>query len=163
MSLTPGAPIRKARERAGLTRAELARQARTSPSAIARYESGQSSPKIESVRRCVDAGGFDLRVEPADASPQRQAAADAAFTRIAVIAQAHGTSVVTGDRKHYERIEGLRIEDRMRGWTDGRRATRIPLCSGAVMQTREVKALHMACAWACGNGVVPGRDHPPDP
>ena len=70
MSLTLGALIRDARERAELTRAEFARRARTSPSAIARYESGQSGPKMESVQRCADAGGFfNLRVEPADASP----------------------------------------------------------------------------------------------
>ena len=80
-SLTPGALIRKARERADLTRAELARRARTSHSAIARYESGQSTPKIDTARRCVDACGFDLRVELVDASPQRQAAADASSAR----------------------------------------------------------------------------------
>ena len=33
---------------------------------------------------------------------------------IAAIALAHGASVVTGNRKHYERIEGLRIEDWIR-------------------------------------------------
>ena len=32
-----------------------------------------------------------------------------------LIALAHGASVVAGNRKHYERIEGLRIEDRIRG------------------------------------------------
>ena len=67
-SLTLGALIREARERAGLTRAELARRARTSPSAVARYETGQSSPKIETARRCLDACGFEvwLCVEPVD-------------------------------------------------------------------------------------------------
>ena len=34
---------------------------------------------------------------------------------IATVALAHGASVVTGNRKHYERIEGLRIEDWIRG------------------------------------------------
>ena len=34
---------------------------------------------------------------------------------IATIALAHGASVVTGNRKHYERIEGLRTEDWIRG------------------------------------------------
>ena len=34
---------------------------------------------------------------------------------IAAIALAHGASVVTGNRKHYERIEGLRTEDWIRG------------------------------------------------
>ena len=82
-SLTLGALIREARDRAGLTRAELARRARTSPSSIARYETGRSSPKIETAQRCVDACGFELRVEPSHVSPQRQAATDAAFSRSA--------------------------------------------------------------------------------
>lgn len=34
---------------------------------------------------------------------------------IAAIALARGASVVTGNRKHYERIEGLRTEDWIRG------------------------------------------------
>ena len=34
---------------------------------------------------------------------------------IAAIALAHGASVVTGNRKHYEHIESLRIEDWIRG------------------------------------------------
>lgn len=34
---------------------------------------------------------------------------------IAAIALAHGASVVTGNRKHYQRIEGLRTEDWIRG------------------------------------------------
>ena len=34
---------------------------------------------------------------------------------IAAIALAHGASVVTGNRRHYERIGGLRIEDWIRG------------------------------------------------
>ena len=80
-SPTLGALIREARERANLTRAELARRARTSPSAVARYETGQSSPKLETAQRCVDACGFDLRVDLVEPSPQRQAAADAAFAR----------------------------------------------------------------------------------
>ena len=81
LSLTLGTLIREARERANLTRAELARRARISPSAVARYETGQSSPKIGTAQRCVDACGFDLRVELVEPSPQRQAAADAAFAR----------------------------------------------------------------------------------
>ena len=34
---------------------------------------------------------------------------------IAAIALAHGASLITGNRKHYERIEGLRTEDWIRG------------------------------------------------
>ena len=81
MSMTLGALIREARERAGFTRAELATRARTSPAAVARYETGRSSPKIETAERCIRACGVDLRVELVRVSPQRQAAADAAFAR----------------------------------------------------------------------------------
>ena len=80
-SLTLGALIREARERAGLTRTELAKRARMSPSAVARYETGQSSPTIDTTQRCVDACGIELRVDLVHVSPQRQAAADAAFAR----------------------------------------------------------------------------------
>lgn len=34
---------------------------------------------------------------------------------IAAIALAHGASLITGNRKHYEHIEGLRTEDWIRG------------------------------------------------
>jgi tRNA(fMet)-specific endonuclease VapC len=34
---------------------------------------------------------------------------------IAAITLAHGASLVTGNRRHYERIDGLRIEDWIRG------------------------------------------------
>ena len=34
---------------------------------------------------------------------------------IAAIALTHGASLITGNRKHYERIEGLRTEDWIRG------------------------------------------------
>jgi tRNA(fMet)-specific endonuclease VapC len=34
---------------------------------------------------------------------------------IAAITRAHGASLITGNRRHYDRIEGLRIEDWIRG------------------------------------------------
>ena len=52
-----------------------------SRSAIARYEAGHANPLIETAQRLVGACGFELRVELADASPQRQAAAEAALAR----------------------------------------------------------------------------------
>ena len=52
-----------------------------SRSAIARYEAGHANPRIETAQRLVGACGFELRVELADASPQRQAAAEAALAR----------------------------------------------------------------------------------
>ena len=76
-----GAVIREARERSGLTQAELAKRVRTTTSAIARYESGRIRPRFEIARRSVEACGFELRVEAAPPSSQRRAAADAALGR----------------------------------------------------------------------------------
>ena len=92
-----GLLIREARERAGLTRTELARRARVSPRALASYEAGEAGPRMETARRRIEACGFELRMELAPTSPQRSAAAAAlarsvedrlrtnhAFTRLAV-------------------------------------------------------------------------------
>jgi transcriptional regulator with XRE-family HTH domain len=76
-----GSLIRRARERAGLTQAELAARAGTSQPAIARYETGQATPRFDTARRLVEACGCRLRVELAHESPQRRAAAAAALAR----------------------------------------------------------------------------------
>ena len=76
-----GSAIRQARKRAGLTRSELSKRAGVSRSAITRYETGHANPMPETVQRLIEACGFDLRIELSDASPQRQAAADAALAR----------------------------------------------------------------------------------
>ena len=76
-----GALIREARLQARMTQADLARRASLSPSAIARYEAGQTRPRLETAQRCVEACGFDLRIELEPASPQRRAAAEAALAR----------------------------------------------------------------------------------
>ncbi len=60
-----GALIRSARERAGLTQAELARRAGTSQPTIARYESGRSEPRASTLERILAACG--QRLEPASA------------------------------------------------------------------------------------------------
>ncbi len=56
-----GLLIREARLRAGLTQAELARRAATSQSAIARYERGDVSPRVDTLDRIVAACGLELR------------------------------------------------------------------------------------------------------
>ena len=81
MRSTLGALIREARERAGLTQADVARRAGTSQPAIARYEAGQARPRFETAQRCVQACGFALRIELEQTSSQRQAAAEAALAR----------------------------------------------------------------------------------
>lgn len=55
---------------------------------------------------------FGRRKEQLERAGMRIADAD---LLIAAIALARGASVVTGNRRHYERIEGLRTEDWIRG------------------------------------------------
>lgn len=69
--------IREARRRAGLTQRELAELAGTTQSAIARLESGRSSPSFDTVRRMMRLCGFNLLValDPYDDSDLAQALA----------------------------------------------------------------------------------------
>ena len=53
--------IRQARRRAGLTQAELAANAATTQSAVARWESGGATPSVETLQRIVEACGLELR------------------------------------------------------------------------------------------------------
>ncbi|CAN5326974.1 hypothetical protein BH23ACT9_BH23ACT9_07880 [soil metagenome] len=54
--------VREARRRAGLTQRELAERAKTTQSAIARLESGRTSPSFDQVLRLVRLCRLDLRV-----------------------------------------------------------------------------------------------------
>jgi transcriptional regulator with XRE-family HTH domain len=54
--------VREARKRAGLTQAELAARAGTTQSAIARLESGATTPTLETISKLVRAAGFDLTI-----------------------------------------------------------------------------------------------------
>ncbi len=54
--------VREARRRAGLTQSELAALAGTTQSAIARLETGRSSPSFESVLALIRHCGLDLEV-----------------------------------------------------------------------------------------------------
>ena len=55
--------IRKAREMAGLSKRELARRAGISPAAIVRYESGQTSPTVDTLNRILEVAGWRIAVE----------------------------------------------------------------------------------------------------
>jgi transcriptional regulator with XRE-family HTH domain len=57
-----GELVREARKRAGLTQAELAARAGTTQSAIARLESGRTTPALEQVERLLRLCGFQLVV-----------------------------------------------------------------------------------------------------
>src|SRR3954447_1423200 len=58
-----GELVREARKRAGITQAELATRAETTQSAIARLESGRTSPSLEQVERLLRLCGYQLVVE----------------------------------------------------------------------------------------------------
>ena len=57
-----GELVREARKRAGLTQQQLAERAGVSQPAIARLESGRTSPSLEQVERLMRLAGFDLIV-----------------------------------------------------------------------------------------------------
>lgn len=59
--------IREARLRAGLTQAELGARIQRSQSEIARWERGQVTPSLETVRRVVGACGLELTLGIANA------------------------------------------------------------------------------------------------
>jgi transcriptional regulator with XRE-family HTH domain len=52
--------IHEARRRAGLTQAQLAERAKTSQSAIARWEAGKVAPSMDTTIRVLRSIGFDL-------------------------------------------------------------------------------------------------------
>ena len=54
--------LTRARKRAGLTQAELARRAGTSQPVISAYEHGRRDPGIETLRRLVRAAGAELEL-----------------------------------------------------------------------------------------------------
>ena len=64
--ISPGATIRKAREKAGLSQAELAERMGTTQSAVARLESSRSNPRVATLDRAVAATGqrVHVAVEP---------------------------------------------------------------------------------------------------
>ena len=53
----------EARNRAGMTQAEVAQKMGTTQSAIARMESGRASPTMETVRRYFDATGSKFKIQ----------------------------------------------------------------------------------------------------
>ena len=69
--------MREARRRAGLTQRELAERAGTTQSAIARLESGRTSPSFDQVLRLIKLCGFrlDVALDPYDDSDVAQAEA----------------------------------------------------------------------------------------
>ena len=94
-----GELVREARKRSALTQRELAERAGTTQSAIARLESGRTSPTLEQVQRLMRLSGFELIVEfaPFDDSDRLQAAALEALDQV----ERDGGSLMT--RRDHER------------------------------------------------------------
>jgi hypothetical protein len=69
--------IRTARERAGLSKRELARRAATSPAAVVAYERGDRDPSVRTLQRILAATGHrgDVVVRRARRPDREQAAA----------------------------------------------------------------------------------------
>lgn len=61
--IDPAILTREARKRAGLTQRALAARAHTTQAVVARVEAGDTKPTFDTLRRLLDAAGFDLRVE----------------------------------------------------------------------------------------------------
>ena len=55
--------IQIARERSGLSKRELARRAGTSPAAIVKYESGITSPSVDTLNRILEAAGWRIECD----------------------------------------------------------------------------------------------------
>src|SRR3954453_21688765 len=66
-SMDVATTVRRARERAGLTQAELARRAGTSQATISAYEGGSKTPAVATLARLLAATGSRLTVEPVPA------------------------------------------------------------------------------------------------
>lgn len=73
--------LRTARVQAGLSQAKLARLAKTSQPAIARYETGVTTPSLPTLQRLLDACGRDLGATEAAATEAKVAARKSAAPR----------------------------------------------------------------------------------
>jgi transcriptional regulator with XRE-family HTH domain len=86
--------LTRARKRAGITQAELARRAGTSQPVISAYEHGRRDPGIETLRRLVRATGAELelgvgaRAEPGLPPPADDAERAARLVDVLLLADA---------------------------------------------------------------------------
>src|SRR4051812_45921736 len=61
--ILPGKVLKEAREKGGLTQAQLAQRLSVSQPVIARLESGRSNPKLDTFLKAIATTGHDLRVQ----------------------------------------------------------------------------------------------------
>jgi transcriptional regulator with XRE-family HTH domain len=96
-----GELVSEARKRAGLTQAQLAERAGTTQSAIARLESGRTSPSLEQVERLMRLCGFQLIIELAPYDDSDIVQAEALLRLTAAERARHLSGTVNG-------LKGLR-------------------------------------------------------
>lgn len=73
--MTGASVIRRARLRAGISQAELARRLETKQPVVARWESGARTPSLETVSRAVEACGLAIDVAVVERDPGEEATA----------------------------------------------------------------------------------------
>lgn len=70
--------LRRLRQRAGLSQAEVARRAGIVPTVVSAYECGRRQPSLEAAGRIIDAMGYEVHVtRPLDPEVQARRLVDA--------------------------------------------------------------------------------------
>ncbi len=106
--MEPGALLKRARIRQGLTQAAVARRAGTSQPVVSAYEHGRRDPSLVTLRRLVAATGLDLQLGlGVPASDLPPLADDAAHGRILVDVLSLADAIPT--RRRADRIAFPRI------------------------------------------------------
>lgn len=82
--------IRYARTRAGISQAEVARRAKTSQPAVARYEAGGSTPSLRTLERLLVACGSSVELAARSKDPPRRPDAAAAHDLRASLRRSRG-------------------------------------------------------------------------
>lgn len=100
--------MREARRRAGLTQRELAERAGTTQSAIARLESGRTSPSLEHVEWLLKLCGFSMIVSLATYDDSHLVQAKADLRRSVDQRVANNAAVVRTAREWQEALERAR-------------------------------------------------------
>lgn len=99
--------IRLARLKGDLTQSELATEAGLSQQVISAYETGRRDPTLESLRRLLEAAGFEIRIHLEKVDPNDQSLE-------ALLQELSPESQAELDRHGKERAEAARLR-RIRG------------------------------------------------
>lgn len=108
---SPGRLIRRAREDASLTQAQLAERSATSQATLSAYESGRKSPTAATLARILAAAGYRLTATPASravVTPGRAAHERTARTLSEVLDLAAALPTAHRDELGFPRLPGNR-------------------------------------------------------